>query len=830
MLDLLCIMSFDWQTDERVDWDEPPVTAPEPDQEPSGPGRRWRWLLLALLILVAGAALGSYWALTQRVEEATENAESDLLASYTVIEDAASEGDAELLTTFLSGRDDEWAVTLEQLVLAGHYQNREAFGLTHLPADPATAVLSTTLKATFDSAEVVAEQVYSYSVGNGLTETVRLRQTAVYRLGSDRWLLAPPTADFWGETQTKDGFFLTLAYPARDQNIAERLALDLDTALAALCASTTFDCPRGFHLQVEFSTNPAALSPQFETVVFVNDSWLVRLPAPTLAGLPQDEAGYRAMVRGYSAQLVSPLMRQLSGLIIGSEGPFWDAWEAWQLGRLALRPYPLALADWQHLAEQTVTLRAGEPLWHSHEPATPFVYALLDFLIQDLRVAPKTIGRSLAGSEVMLYEEWLHAMTGHSLTMDELETRWQVYVQSRQAQRPALAATAVPVHPLYLLCQDETEGALALYQHDFTRSQTNKLADLPATTGYLRALPNHSGVAVTLVTEGEAGRVADTFLWANGARFDLAWPEAAPVAFPSLSDPTRQHLLWTVTEPDDGYWLLNIPTCLAGEGCAPEHMEGYPAWSPNGVGTITAVGETRLHDEGLYGAPLLVVYESDKGPDLGEIAAGISPFWFDNERLGYIVPGPDEMQIVETNVSNFVPGVIISSTYLLASLPEAPREGTLRLEFVRPSPQNPDVLLILGVSDAGPLLFAANRQTGVITAQPLSLQSPSARGYRFSPDGRWLLITGIEDEGGPSWRLDLYDVAAGRVQTFTAHASSPLALPIHWHTDWTDDGRWLAVVEDNLIRLMAPAQGHERSLAPAGLHCASAAWGAPPGH
>ncbi len=821
-------MSFDWQTDERVDWDEPPVTTPEPGQEPSGPGRRGRWLLLALLILVVGAALGSYWALTQRVEEATEDAESDLMASYTVIEDAASEGDAELLTTFLSGRDNEWAVTLEQLVLDGHYQNREAFGLTHLPADPATTVLSTTLNAAFNSAEVVAEQVYSYSVGNGITETVRLRQTAVYRLGPDRWLLAPPTADFWGETQSKAGFFLTFTYPARDQKIVERLALDLDTTLAALCASTAFDCPRGFHLQVEFSTNPAALSPQFDTVVFVNDSWLVRLPTPTLAGLPPDEAGYQVMVRGYSAQLVSPLMRQLSGLIIGSEGPFWQAWEAWQLRRLALRPYPLTLTNWQHLAEQAVTLRAGEPLWRSREPATPFVYALLDFLIQDLRVAPKTMGHSLAGSEVMLYDEWLQAMTDNRFTMDELETRWRAYVQTKQAQRWALATAAVPPQPLVLLCQDEAAGALALYRHDFARNQTTKLADLPADTGYIRALPNHSGLAVTLITQGEAGQVADTFLWADGAQFDLAWPEAASVAFPSLSDPTRQQLLWTMTAPDDGYWLLNIPTCLAGEGCAPTPMEGYPAWSPNGVGTITAVGETRLHNEGLDGAPLLVVYESDKGPDLGEITAGISPFWFDNEWLGYVVSGPDEMQIVEANVSNLTPSVVLSSTRLLASLPEAPRAGTLRLEFVRPSPQNPKVLLILGVGDGGPLLFAAHGQAGEIIAQPLALQPHAARGYRFSPDGRWLLIAGLEDEAGQQWRIYLYHVTTGALQTFTAHAGSHLALPMHWHADWTDDGRWLALVEDNFIRLMAPAQDYEQSFAPAGLHCASAAWGAGP--
>ncbi|MCL4266831.1 MAG: hypothetical protein KJ069_26865 [Anaerolineae bacterium] len=420
-------MSFDWRTEETVHWDEPPTVDPEPEPPPKR--RRWRWAALFLLLLLVGGAVGAFWWLQSRVETATTAVTGDVLASHELIAAAAVDGDAELVATFLSGRDRGWSEAIEMAVLAGDYQDRTAFGLTWLPADPATAVISATLNPEFNEAEVIAEHVYAYAIGNGLTDTVRLRQTAVYRSGPNRWLLAPPDANFWGETRTKQGFYLTLQYPARDEALAQRLALDMDTALAAMCASTTFHCPEDFQIQVELSTDPNSLLPENSTATFVNDRWRLRLPTPTLMGLPQDEVGYQVLARAYAAQLVVVVMRLLSGTATGTQGPFLDAWFTWQLDRFALRPYSLAATDRQALAEQSVSLRMGEQLWFTGEPATPFAYALIEFLIQDLRVKQVTIMDTLIVSEARLYEEWLVTVTDGRYTLEELETRWQQYLQ-----------------------------------------------------------------------------------------------------------------------------------------------------------------------------------------------------------------------------------------------------------------------------------------------------------------------------------------------------------------------------------------------------------------
>lgn len=419
-------MSFDWQTEESIHWDEPP--RPEREPEPTPKNRRWRWLLLVVFLVLFSASLGAFWLVRQRVETATTDATGDVLASHVLIANAAQDADAELVATFLSGRDKEWSAAVESAVMSSEYQDRASFGLTWLPSDPATAVISTTLNPLFNSAEVTSEQVYAFPIGNGLTETVQLRQTAVYRLGPDRWLLAPPDDDFWGETRTKEGFYLTLHYPARDEALAQRLALYMDTALAALCASPTFACPDGYHLQVEFSADPASLSPQFGSAVFVDESWLLRLPTPTLVGLPHDDSDYQVLARGYAAQLNTSVMRQLLGTAAWAEGPLQQAWLAWELDRLALRPYPLTPADLKTLAEEDVTLQTGEQLWATGQPADPFAYALIGFLIQDLQVTPRTIIEQLTDNQVQTYAEWLLRLVDGRYTLEEMEIRWQQWL------------------------------------------------------------------------------------------------------------------------------------------------------------------------------------------------------------------------------------------------------------------------------------------------------------------------------------------------------------------------------------------------------------------
>lgn len=435
-------MSFDWKTEESIHWDDPPDVTPEPEKDPQR-RRRWLGLLLILGVLLIGGGLATYGFLKQRIDAATEETELDVTASYTVIENAAQARDAELFATFLSGREKAWAQAMEQQVRHGRYLDREAFGLTWQPVDPATAVISQTVNPRFNSVELLLEHAYSYPIGNGYTETVRLQQTAVYRRGPDRWLLSPPNEEFWGQTVTKAGYYLTLHYPERDAEIAARLALDLDTWIAAICARPTFalDCPKDAHLQIEFVTDPASLSSEFNTTSFVNEEWWLHLPTPGLVGLPQGEAGYDALARGYGMRVAGPVLQRRFGVSGEMGAPaFVQALQAWYFSELALRPYPLTLAEWQALQAQGAGLEEGENWVSTSESPSPFVLALFDFLLHDLKVPSQTLVHSLASREINTYDAWLQQVTEDRYSREALEERWQAYLE-QQSQPTAVLAS-----------------------------------------------------------------------------------------------------------------------------------------------------------------------------------------------------------------------------------------------------------------------------------------------------------------------------------------------------------------------------------------------------
>jgi hypothetical protein len=50
------------------------------------------------------------------------------------------------------------------------------------------------------------------------------------------------------------------------------------------------------------------------------------------------------------------------------------------------------------------------------------------------------------------------------------------------------------------------------------------------------------------------------------------------------------------------------------------------------------------------------------------------------------------------------------------------------------------------------------------------------------------------------------------------------AWPAHWLSDWSADGRWLALATDGTIRLIAPQEAYSRSIILPDLACSAAVW------
>ena len=321
-------MSFDWQTEGKTVWED------APSQPPTPKSRRGRWVVVALVLLATAVI---FQGVRQRLAQVAGQVEADVLASHAVIHEAAVRGDGEVVLSFLSGRDADWASATGQLAADGLTYGRDGLNLTWLAEQSAapTVVVAPDLQ----SAEVTQGERYAIDVGNGLTETVVLEQTAVYRLGNNRWLLSPPEAEFWGASRTILGQYLVVHFPTRDAAVVERLFLRLDDKLGQMCTQLpNFTCPPGFQIDVVFSPEPEALAQASLGAVITAEQTGLRLPTPTLVGLPQSEAAFQALFRGYASLVVATAVTDLVDWRCCEEVDFYQVLLNDLLSQLGLRP------------------------------------------------------------------------------------------------------------------------------------------------------------------------------------------------------------------------------------------------------------------------------------------------------------------------------------------------------------------------------------------------------------------------------------------------------------------------------------------------------------
>lgn len=425
-------MSFDWQTQEEISWEEPPPL----EEEPLDPGprrRRWPYVVLMVLVGAAAAAFVVVRELNRRVDDAQTEARLAVISSYNVIQQAAVEADAELFVSFLSGRDADWSGAQERAVQEGAFLNREGLGLYRMgEASLGSDTADVTFSPDLTSAEMTVTQTYGVAIGHGLTETVRLRQTAVYRLGPNRWLLAPPELEFWGEMETRHGRYLTTTYPERDAAIGRRLASDLDRKLIEMCEQIAgLNCPADLQVTLDLTTDPNSLLPLNRTNIPLGQR-NISLPTPTLAGLPLDEHGYRALQRGYGQRLVTAVISDLVGWVCCSQEIFYEAIVNKQLQQLGLKTSsPL---DYERVQDNATRLADFLGLWDTtNESAQPedgeMVYGLIEFLTSEVGVTTPQMQRELGE---VTYRNWLLNVVGERYpSFDDLEQEWQRFLDER---------------------------------------------------------------------------------------------------------------------------------------------------------------------------------------------------------------------------------------------------------------------------------------------------------------------------------------------------------------------------------------------------------------
>lgn len=309
--------NFNWETEEENEsWEEPQQ---QEEEAPMRPRRRRLFLLILLLVavgLIGGASYTIYQRVNQQIEEAVSNTETAVFTSHELVIDAATEGDRELFTNLLSGRDVEWTQGYLRLIEGNILFNRPHIGLqtTNIRAQrPAISI-------TPDLTEATITRTVTYRQEN-TGESVELQHVSVYRQGAERWLLSPldVTNAEWKIGGGYDGHYITADFREPDAEITLQIVRQLEAEIAEICGRF-FDvtCPENLNYFLDFSIDPNTLynmtvAAQSLPITAEAPSSPIRsfsLPTPTLVGLPLDETGYDLLYAGYARIIAQELLSE----------------------------------------------------------------------------------------------------------------------------------------------------------------------------------------------------------------------------------------------------------------------------------------------------------------------------------------------------------------------------------------------------------------------------------------------------------------------------------------------------------------------------------------
>ena len=336
-------MSFEWRTDEERGWDQ----APPAPQDRRRRLRLWRrarnlfWrqrrlILSGLLLLVAAGSLGVR-ALTLRLEAAEAAAREDVRAAHRVLLEAVSSDDAELYLTMVTA-DRSWRRTQLTLFEQNAAFRRDSLGFEWVPeAEPATEVV---LSPDLQQAVVTSTLHYHGYTGSGDPSQFALHHVSQFENDGTQWRLAPHEDAFWGGWKTADRNDVLLAFPARDEALAIRLAADLNGRMDDICDAVAV-CAQVPDIQVRLERITDRLAMPLAFYYEATGRFTLELPAPSLVGIPTDESAYQALLNGYTRQMIIKLLDYFADQSSPSGGNIQQALRQRIFVDLNLAPWPV---------------------------------------------------------------------------------------------------------------------------------------------------------------------------------------------------------------------------------------------------------------------------------------------------------------------------------------------------------------------------------------------------------------------------------------------------------------------------------------------------------
>ena len=822
---------LEWQTEDAA-WDKQRPLRPPPGQTPP---RRWRsWLLVSTLLLLL--SLLTLLQLRRRADTAAATVRADVLGGLALVQRAAATRDGELFRTALSGRDPLWTGDQETLLAEGWLFGRDVLGLTwQADADLAPQAVDVHLSPDLQEATVDFTLIYAADSGSASLAEVALRQTQVYRRSNDgRWLLSPPTDEFWGGSGVLTTTYLTIDYPLRDAALVRRLAADLDQAVGVLCGGEeALPCAADTQLALTFDTQTQALLTMSAPELWARGKTALLVPTPSLVGIPENETGYSHLLSGYAYHLLPALVNQSLGLKDGPRSVLYQA----LVDEILL---PTGLFRTPALSETAAALLLQPPgnyeqFWTSAaDPlrrSTAWQEATL--MARFLGTYLGRSGRPVAALQSLdLYvtlNRWLTVITG--VDAPDLFEPWVRFLQ-REAGAQALPRAG----KVGLVCtgSDLPDGApAALVGFEPMTAHWSVETTLPAPSF---AVPVPAAEAI-LFFVGNQGRFVnpranELMLWQSGQLRAVSVPEdglpsidyaATGVAAGSVLPIVRFSAPSTDNDAafNRRFSLLDLAACRSG-ACALETVAGAPRISPDGAHYLEVVDDT----DTAPGARSLLL-RARNGALLAELGSWSSfPFWIDARR--FVTVGP-EGEIGQGSIDAPQPVFLVRLKEIADALAWEPSiRNNYALAGAFSSRQRPDeVLLLILAFDperrtqrGNYRLVAVNPETGslevlfsAVAARMTAQQSPTGRFIAFhNQDG---------DSDDVVDRLSVLDLS-----TVDA-APSIVTVNAVWrnYLSWSAADRSLLTAHGAFLRIFdLDTQENQLHFVPDSLSCSQAFW------
>jgi hypothetical protein len=448
------------------------------------------------------------------------------------------------------------------------------------------------------------------------------------------------------------------------------------------------------------------------------------------------------------------------------------------------------------------------------------VYLLVDFFSHEMNLSLVELQRNLVQLGDRGYRGWLgHISANLQISEQDLERAWLAYSQERLPVRGQTLPDP-PQQDLQLACRPNGGEYASIYRYNFEDDELALENKLGQARAFMIGMPDDEGVVVVEQRPVRPVSGSRMFLWRDGREVPLVQTEhnLVPVLFKQLNQPPAENLL-ILNRRQRQYSLLPYQDCPTTRNCSDSPLSGFPLWSPDRSSLLLMVSMGSHGYESRFERPLSL------GGVTGEIiGVGKEPFWLDDQTVAFISPLGREIRTVSIGdlrrqtllTLNDIKNAFVSS--------RASDLTHLAFEYAAVKPNEPGSLLIIAKGPNHTYFISADRQGNEIELEYATddfLTPEILTDLRFSPDGRWLVIS-TNDFAYHIVTITFYDTIAKNTLHYRFHARYD--LPMHWHIDWSADGGWLSIIDNGYIRLIAPEFDHQRLIVPDDLTCMAAVW------